>query len=309
MSLIREFVEEKIVEVQPKPIFVIKGKLFSRFRDFDSGSKIFVNLCYSDLVPSNKEDTEFSYDIFNKILNNEWDIPLLNSDLREVKDKKGVRSLVLECIINSKYKNWVLKNAELKEILIQWCFDLIEFKFDLIIDRDFIKFPKREYMGDEIPDLKINLRDIERDSDELKELSKDLFNEQDPMNLIRKDEEDVPSLLPEPPVKKEGLIVEIDEIPQKAPVAQNTKEIKFSIEMNTIDTTVDGFTSEIKIRGPKGFEIPVDAVSLNINVEDRMLIISFKGEVKNEIGLPIKEMTSFRSFYVRNENVIYLYIK
>ncbi|GMG36122.1 unnamed protein product [Ambrosiozyma monospora] len=138
-------------------------------------------------------------------MENKWEIPILCSSdgVRHDKDKKGARSLVIDCVINDRMMRWCELNKDLKLILIEWCFEAVEFKEDqsqvevginirsggtvgvsssslsLIIDRDVMVVPKRTYMGGDgyPPDMEVDLGALQMESDEIHEAVKSIAEE------------------------------------------------------------------------------------------------------------------------------------
>lgn len=178
-------------QLNPSHYFVIKTKAFSSYRGHRPGTKLFINVCADPLVPLPMgPDMQYTEDfkpesVFPLIMNNKWEIPILTSPgLRDGKDKSGNHCFLIDCVINNKPMTWCLANNQLKMILVQWCFDSVEFRIgdNFLIDRDVIKFPKRAYMGEPVT-IEVNLDDIKNDGKSVQKLESD-FHKDKPSNLI-----------------------------------------------------------------------------------------------------------------------------
>lgn len=334
MVYIKDEKDVQLEEIELNPGFVIKSKLFSPFKVYPSGSKIFINLCWNNKIPikelkdskgSNIEDFNIEL-IFLKISNGEWEIPILtNPEIRETVDKNGNKSILTDCVINEKYFKWCLINKELKEILIQWCIDAIEFQNDeILIDRDFIKLPKRSSIGGELKNIQVDIKYLNDISKELQELSKDMFEGKDEtLTLINANKEEdyneddnkLPSLIPNNDKIGKKLIVELsdEEINQditKVKKIKKEEENKISYEIecrNVMNETEIEFKYEIKIstkiKDIKEYQLKLD----KINKELIIINIGINKEFKFPLPLNI-EMKQFKSFYVRKEGKIYFFI-
>lgn len=334
MVYIKDEKDVQLEEIELNPGFVIKSKLFSPFKVYPSGSKIFINLCWNNKIPikelkdskgSNIEDFNIEL-IFLKISNGEWEIPILtNPEIRETVDKNGNKSILTDCVINEKYFKWCLINKELKEILIQWCIDAIEFQNDeILIDRDFIKLPKRSSIGGELKNIQVDIKYLNDISKELQELSKDMFEGKDEtLTLINANKEEdyneddnkLPSLIPNNDKIGKKLIVELsdEEINQditKVKKIKKEEENKISYEIecrNVMNETEIEFKYEIKIstkiKDIKEYQLKLD----KINKE--LIIINIRINKEFKFPLPLNiEMKQFKSFYVRKEGKIYFFI-
>lgn len=121
--------------LDPKPGYVLKTRVFKSTTTI-GGTKVFVNVCHDPQVP--KPLQEFDPNIvFPLIVANQWEIPIILSAEKEVKDKKGNISLCYDCCINETCFRWCMINGDLKSILNEWCLEAIELLYNLILDRQY----------------------------------------------------------------------------------------------------------------------------------------------------------------------------
>jgi hypothetical protein len=349
MVYIKEEKNVKLEEIQLTPQFVIKTKLFSPYKTFPSGSKLFINVCTNNKIPTKKlidsngnEIEGFHPEVmFVAISNVEWEIPILTCPkLRNVLDKKGNKSLLIDCVINDMYMKWCMINEDLKDILIQWCFDAVEFQIgdNFIIDRDIISIPKRSFIGDEPPNISVDLQHLNNISHELENLSKDMkegLNEH--LNIINakrldfdndnENSDELPPLIPE--FKKSGLIVEIDEQNDKVDKQTEVKKPKIEILKPEKTIQIDNRSNdkskfnvilqptsqdtklkhsyEIKITSPL---YDLSKLELNIDTNKKELILLKESESIYSLLLPLNiRCEDITSFYVLKEKCLYIYLK
>ncbi|KAG7698829.1 hypothetical protein KL930_002384 [Ogataea haglerorum] len=144
---------DHLVSIIPHPKFVVKTRLLKPFRNSPARTKLFVNVCSNANVPLplNLSDPIDWKSLFLSIANDEWQIPiLLSPDLRDGKDKSGNSALIIDCILNERAFKMILSNISFRDIVIEWCFDAIESRFDdnILIDRQIKTLPKRSCMGE-----------------------------------------------------------------------------------------------------------------------------------------------------------------
>ncbi|KAH9201519.1 pre-RNA processing PIH1/Nop17-domain-containing protein [Zygosaccharomyces rouxii] len=222
-----------VVTINPKPEFVIKSKLVStknRPKDLPElqiGTKVFINLCHDEQVP--QPDINFDPAIvYPLIINDQWEIPIITSSMRQDTDKKGALCYVWDCCINTKCAQWIRKEYQLREIVVEWCLESCDLAELLEISRDDISFPKMKSKG---PILPLEMLSEELNNDYKKEMAKMVEEGRDePDNLIKMrrslmddeekaalEEKELPPLFPinnHPPASNAGkpLIEEIDEL-------------------------------------------------------------------------------------------------
>ena len=263
MSSIREAASVELQDLVLVPHFVVKTKIFTPYKTYPSGTKLFINVCTNDKVPTKDIHDKHGKPIvgfepqliFVAISNGEWEIPILTSpELRDTVDKKKNKAIVVDCVINDKYMKWCMLNEDLKDILIQWCIDAIEFHVgdNFVVDRDSITFPRRSCMGGEPPNIQVDLQHLRNISKELEELSRDMYEEKDTptaiLNAQRLDQlveeernihagsgDELPPLLPQQ--SKGKLIVELDEELPTQTKAVESKSSPDAIGLSEVKST------------------------------------------------------------------------
>ncbi|GAV53298.1 hypothetical protein ZYGR_0AI05820 [Zygosaccharomyces rouxii] len=246
-----------VVTINPKPELVIKSKLVStsnRPKDLpplEIGTKVFINLCHDEQVP--QPDINFDPAIvYPLIINDQWEIPIITSSMRQDKDKKGALCYVWDCCINTKCAQWIRKEYQLREIVVEWCRESCDLAELLEISRDGISFPKMKSKGP-IPPLEMLSEEL--NSDYKKEMAKMVEEGRDePDNLIRMrrslmddeekaalEEKELPPLFPTnngKPASNEGkpLIEEIDELSIEEKGSRPLKEVDFKVVMGKADS-------------------------------------------------------------------------
>lgn len=136
--------DEKKVII-PNPGFVIKTKIIQHRNSTWTFSKVFINICYHPDVIRPKQDFNPQTD-FYLIVQNKWEIPIVLSEEKVDKDKKGNVCLVYDCSINTDCFRWCQIYKDLELILIEWCLEAIEFLYQTLLDRNFTR-PKMEKKG------------------------------------------------------------------------------------------------------------------------------------------------------------------
>ncbi|AQZ11188.1 PIH1 (YHR034C) [Zygosaccharomyces parabailii] len=241
---------ESVITINPKPEFVIKSKLASvQNRPLDlpfleAGAKVFINLCHDPQVP--KPDVDFDPAIvYPLIINDQWEIPIITSSVRQDKDKKGALCYVWDCCINSKCVQWIRKEYQLREIVVEWCLESCDLCELIEISRDKITFPKLKSKGSIAP-LEILSEDL--NNDYKKEMTKILKEDRDePRDLIEirrnlmDDEEkaalagaELPPLIPRNAAAKSSkpLIEEVDALSIEDKKCKKLNDVHFQVNMS-----------------------------------------------------------------------------
>lgn len=109
-------------------------------------TKVFINVCHDPEVPRPSVDFEPEM-VFPLIIENQWEIPIIVSQEKESKDKKGFPSLVYDCCINSKCFQWCQVSKDLRSILIEWCIESVELLYSFTLEREF-SLPKMLSKGE-----------------------------------------------------------------------------------------------------------------------------------------------------------------
>lgn len=345
MAYLKEENNVKVEELILTPHFVIKTKTFSPYQIFPPGTKFFINVCTNSKVPTKeliKENGEIleGFDaqaIFISISKGEWEIPILTSpEIRETLDKKGGKSLLIDCVINEKYIKWCMVNEDLKDILIQWCIDAVEFQAggNFVIDRDFISLPKRTCIGGEPLNIQIDLAHLQNVSKELEDLSKDIYDgKDDPLMILNakrlddmNDENILPPLIPTNTKKGNSLVIEIEEegndekeskmkkepIVEKKQINQQSTKVKFEVEMCKLTEYKTTLNHKYELRISSGLK-SCSEYDLKFDKTDKNLLISNMDEKnKSSLKFPLPlDITGddITSFFVRKESKLYVYIK
>lgn len=135
-----------VTELQPQSGFVIKSKVVAANSAHAPATKVFINVCHDLAVP--RPDGPFDPAVvFPKIVENEWEVPIIVSLEKTDTDKKGVPALVYDCVVNSECYTWVQVSRDLRLIVIEWCMESVEMMHDMVLDRDYT-LPKLACKGE-----------------------------------------------------------------------------------------------------------------------------------------------------------------
>ena len=221
-----------VVNLEPIPDFVVKSKLIStegrpsHLLKLKANTKAFINICHHDEVP--KPDIEFTSSVvYPLIMNNQWEVPIVTSSVREDTDKKGAMCYVWDCCINTDCMGWISDDLQLREIVIEWCLESCELSDVVGISREHIAFPKMKKKGEAIPALEIHLSELTNNYQE--NIAKAAEAEDDgPSNILRMkrsllddepsgllgnaDDDELPPLIPNNKQSGGPLIEEIDSL-------------------------------------------------------------------------------------------------
>lgn len=340
MAFIRAEDENKVEEIIPIPHFVLKTKIFSPFKVYPSGTKLFINVCTNDKVPTKEvkgmSENEFNLEkIFMMIYEGEWEIPILTSQYRNILDKKQQRCILVDCVINDKYMRWCMTSEDLKNILIQWCFDAVEFNLEgLVIDRDAISFPNRKSMGGQPESIFIDIDEIEQKVKDLENVGKDIYQDNstdDPANLFKAkrlgDEIDEgltdlqPLLGNNERISRKPIIEELDENTNIKTIKDETfqkseqsaeervvnKGINFEIEMSILkpNETAKSYKILVKIsselRQAKGYH-------LKLAMKEKELLIGAENAKTVKFPLPLDIKGIVECFFVKPEQKLYVFV-
>ncbi|AWU78313.1 uncharacterized protein C5L36_0E03700 [Pichia kudriavzevii] len=338
MTFLKDTRAVQLEEIELVPHFVIKTKIFTPYKGFLSGTKLFINVCTNCKIPTkpvkdSKGKVIEDFDpksVFVSISNGEWEIPILTTpETRETVDKKGNKSILIDCVINDKYMMWCMLNEDLKDILVQWCIDAVEFQIggEFMVDRDSISLPKRTYMGEHPDKIQIDLKHLEESTQELEKLSRDMYEgKDDPINFVnaqrldeleQDDRNDLPPLIPQES-KKSGLIIEVDESDRaekkkaKIEPAKETpnKSIRFEVEVSKLEANKTKLNHKYELRITSQLQSASD-YELSLNVKEKELLI-YNPESRSKLNFPLPlDITceDITSFYVKPEKKLYVYIK
>ncbi|QPG73397.1 hypothetical protein FOA43_000707 [Brettanomyces nanus] len=326
-------VTSNVESIVPEPHFVIKTKIFSKYRGSPSGTKLFVNVCTHSIVPLpvNSDGTDTKYFdpqlIFPLIMDNKWEIPIITSpDLRNGTDKKGQHCLIVDCLINDKPMNWCLVNKDLRMILIQWCFDAVEFRIgnNFIIDRDVIILPKRSYMGD-LEDLQVDVEGITKDSEDVQHLQ-DNFHSESPSDLLaarrlQQEEHEIGDLKTSAstatttvsgPLIQEIQDMKIDTSSSKTlETAQISRAVRFTTDFKRLSSTdtEKGYSYLLRITSEQ-----LNSASeyrLQYNKDKKVLLIGCGGgKCAYQIEFPLPQSIDghFSTYYLNSSKSAYVFV-
>lgn len=295
-----------VITINPKPELVIKSKLVSTsnrptdLAPLELGTKVFINLCHDEQVP--KPDINFDPAVvYPLIINDQWEIPIITSSMRQDKDKKGALCYVWDCCINTQCAQWIRKEYQLREIVVEWCLESCDLAELLEISRDDVSFPKMKSKGP-IPPLEMLSEELK--SDYKKEMAKMAEEGSDnPDNLIKMrrslmddeekialEEEKLPPLFPtnnnEPSAnERKPLIEEIDALSIEEKGSKPPKEVNFRVILGKTDPPHKlriEITSELE--SSSDYDITYDAINNELVVKNANLE-NFKEKTLN-IPLP-----------------------
>ncbi|KAH9056802.1 hypothetical protein EDB87DRAFT_1565958 [Lactarius vividus] len=139
----------KNINISPSPGFCVKSKLllpgFLNRVALPQGLKVFINVAWSKDVPPPLNGVEKALELatatstgdHQTLSDNEGDIPIyiFVSDGRLDTDKAGNPSVVFDCIYHSLFKSHVLKDADVKKLLIERALKQIEVQNSFSLSR------------------------------------------------------------------------------------------------------------------------------------------------------------------------------
>ncbi|KAH9003859.1 hypothetical protein EDB86DRAFT_2798811 [Lactarius hatsudake] len=137
------------VNISPSPGFCVKSKLlhpgFLNRVALPQGLKVFVNVAWSKDVPPPLNSVKKTLELatatstgdHQTLSDNGGDIPIyiFVSDGRLDTDKAGNPSVVFDCIYHTLFKSYVLKDADVKNLLIERALKQIEIQNSLSLSR------------------------------------------------------------------------------------------------------------------------------------------------------------------------------
>lgn len=314
-----------MLDIVPKPHFVIKTKILSDYQSFSAGAKLFVNVCSHEEIPSpppvspmhsTSESENFQPElVFPLIMENKWEIPIWTSPhLRGEKDKSGKDSLAIDCIISPKSLKWIVLNSDLKSILIEWCFESIEFQFmdaDLLIDRNSISFPKMSYKGKDVQEAHINPASFDGGRRELAKLE----NNETVALLEAKRAFDEPNELPDISTfisgdkgSRKPLIEEIEEMKISPVVKSELEPVREKIQFETqFSKASHPFKILVKIKSELSSAADYD---LGYDPEEKNLVVKAAKSEESQMTLPLPlDVTGeFKCYYVTSTNQLCVYV-
>ncbi|CUS23733.1 LAQU0S11e03026g1_1 [Lachancea quebecensis] len=171
----------KSLRVEPQAAFTIKSKLVSCSGGrYSLGAKIFINVCHDDQIPMPEVPFNPAV-VYPLIMSNQWEIPIVTSAARADQDKKGEQCYVCDCCVNTTCMQWVRKDLQLREILVEWCVESCELRLRAEISREHLAFPKLRLKGNRIPPLEVLAEDLTAD---FRKDAQELAEVRDPAALL-----------------------------------------------------------------------------------------------------------------------------
>jgi hypothetical protein len=306
-----------LVTIVPVGSFVIKTRLqtgTSSPKHRLVNAKVFVNVCTSPEVPlpHEKYDPPATYKL---IMENQWEIPIVTSEEREDKDKKGQLSYVYDCVINDEAMKWAQRDPQLREILMEWCMESVEVRSDLMLGRGQVSVPKMVSKGTpvEIKLLKSELEGKNESQDEPSDFLSIKRAVDDELMDIRVGYEPVPSTKP--------LIQEISEMTIKDRVERKRtiikkrdatapkEKLKYSTSMSKTD--INGYKLRIEIASQNASSLDY---TLDLDRTTNTLILKNQNPeyhaVDLELPLPsVFEFPELKTFFLAKDHKLVIFVK
>ncbi|KAK6453642.1 PIH1 family [Scheffersomyces xylosifermentans] len=343
---------DQAITLDPKPGFVVKSKVIE-VNDQHPESlswisrKVFINICHDSHVPKPSVDFEPAI-VFPLIIENEWEIPLIISEKKEEKDKKGFPSFVFDCCINPKCFQWCQVNSDLRSILIEWSIECIEILHGFVLEREY-SIPKMVSKGplshtvvskEELTESGIQKKWNKLKKNETLGLLEELNQSTESLSMEGKDADELPSLMniagskPASKAQTQGKIL-IEEIDDVRPVKSNTTnknlliseivpEKKHKIEFNVIFNPLKDSEYELLIKfqskqlhSSSDIALTYIIESHNLKVTNRSSKLYFKesasGSDDDSVEIPLPEeifvdYDKISTYFVANENTLYIFI-
>ncbi|CAH01510.1 Pih1p [Kluyveromyces lactis] len=278
-----------VIRISPEPCFVVKSKVINPgTTSLSSNAKIFINICHNDQIPLPEIDFNPAI-VYPLIINNQWEIPIVTSSIREDVDKKGNVCYVSDCCINTKCVSWIQHDLQLREIVVEWCLESCELRAELEISRDNISFPKLKKKGDTIPELEILREDL---TENYEETINDLVNreQKEPVSIIEKRRdflaEDEPSTGELPP------LIPIDQSSRRKPLIEEIEDLSLH-----------------ETKKPKVEEIQKKSISYELSMgkpkdtSEFLLKIEVTSELNSSLDYNIKYDAKSNKLIIKNTNL------
>lgn len=308
-----------LVTISPQGSFVIKTRLLtgtSSPKNRLANTKLFINVCISPDIPlpPQKYDPPATYQL---IMENQWEIPIVTSEEREDTDKKGQLSYVYDCVINLEAMNWVHRDPQLREILMEWCMESVEVRSDLVLDREQVTIPKMVSKGAPV-EIKLLKNELDGKANETFEEPADILQikryvEDEPMD-IRIGEVDGQSSKTKPLIQEiTEMRIKDPEPPKRSIQAKQSPSSKERLEYQTSMSKCEtnGYKLRIEISSQNTSSLDYN---LDIDRTTNTLILQNqnpKYEAKElELELPtIFSTPEIRSFFVATESKLIIFVK
>lgn len=299
------------ITILPNPSFVVKTRVEP------NGSKVFINVCSSDKVPLPEVDFDPAT-VYQLVMNNQWEIPIITGKERLDVDKKGMEAAVFDCVIHPKAMTWVQMDDQLRQILIEWCLESVEVSSGTQLSRDHIALPKMRCKG-EVQPITVLEDDLKKNT-----VEKLIELDNEPMSILqakRFDDEQVEEFSSNIDIfnvngvssntNRKPLIEEISEMrvsPKPHEVKVQEKEtLNYETTMSKVDT--NGFKLLIvvksQIKTSLDYELELNTTTSTIILKN--LNANFKAKPL-EIPLPFDNPT-IKSFYVHSKQSLHIFVK
>lgn len=328
-----------VVNLKPIPDFVVKSKLIStegrpsHLLKLKANTKTFINICHHDEVP--KPDIEFTSSVvYPLIMNNQWEVPIVTSSVREDTDKKGAMCYVWDCCINTDCMGWISEDLQLREIVIEWCLESCELSDVVGISREHIAFPKMKKKGEAIPALEIHSSELTNNYQE--NIAKAAEAEDDgPSNILRMkrnllddepsgllgstDDDELPPLIPNNKQSGRPLIEEIDSLriadrqENRHQATVELPELQFDVRIRkTKDTEKFKLRIEVSSQINSGSDLELRYNPQENALEIKNINLNVYKEKKLHIPLPNifseSDISRMQSFFVNKDSKLIIFI-
>ncbi|KAK9474048.1 PIH1 family, partial [Dipodascopsis tothii] len=130
----------------PTPGFAVKTATEAA-SDVPAGAKVFVNVCHDKKIPE-PDGTDDGFvadadgcgpDVLERVrAGGDWIIPIIVSERRTDTDKAGRQCYVYDCSANTKVLRAALQEGDIRLLLIETCFELIEERDQTTLSRGTI---------------------------------------------------------------------------------------------------------------------------------------------------------------------------
>lgn len=314
--------------LNPKPSFVVKSKLETSTNTpkREKGTKVFLNICSDDNVPL----PEVSYDpkvIYPLIMDNKWEIPIVTSDERTDRDKKGQLAYVYDCIINTKAMRWIQMDNELRQILIEWSLESAELRSNITISRESIATPKMISKGEvqklTILKSELDINKLNKEFERINQLQnepqsilqakniddEEMQDEENQIDIFNKTEQD--SSITKPLIQEiTNMSIQSPPKTKKSPQPSSKPKLEYRTTMSKVDT--NGYKLKIEIKSQNDSSLDYD---LSLDRDTNTLILknlnpNFSTKKDFELPLPpISKTPSIKSFFVHEESTLVIFVK
>ncbi|AAS50304.1 AAL062Wp [Eremothecium gossypii ATCC 10895] len=316
--------ECSVITFVPTPGFVIKSKLeHGKDATLVVGTKTFVNVCHHTQVPL--PDVPFDASIvYPLIMENKWEIPIVTSAVRRDADKKGQECYVWDCCINSECMQWIEKDYQLREILVEWCLESCELRQSVGISREAVVFPRMKSKG-ALPAVEVLQQDLTHDyKHEIAENSS--LGMDDPRQILHMrgaldeeasgDDGTLPSLFPERPATR-PLIEEVNtgrhsasvEAPKTLP-ACGLPRLEFAVTMGRPRNDAN---YKIKVQVASALNSG-HAYSVHYDGKENSLLVTSTSQAyePKEICIPLPGVVagtrSMRALFLKRSNALVVFL-